>query len=387
MNILVTPRIRPARIAAMIAAWAAASFAQAPAPAPSLAPAAPSAPALVAVAAPRTAGITGEIALPASLEPFERVSLYGKLTGFLTDLSVDVGDAVKTGQVVAKISIPEMERQLQVCQAQIAAAKAEVAKAQANVNLKKVKHDRLAQLYKTEQGAVAELDVEIAAAEHKAAEAEMGVAQSRIASAQADSEQIKTMMGYRTIAAPFDGVITQRWLDNGSLVQAAGPKAIVEVMRVSKLRMGFDMPERIIACLNPQQKLRYTIEAIPGKSWEGALARTTGSLRSDSRTLRGQIDVDNASGWLYPGQYGTVRVPLASLKNVAAVPAPAVRSAAGQASVLSVVEGRIKRVPVIVLIDDGKEAVVSGELSAQIPVITAGPGDMAEGQPVQIRAN
>ena len=376
---------RAAWIAVMIVVCAVSIFAQAPA-APSIA-APPAPPALVSVAAPRTGNLIGEIALPANFEPYDRVALYAKLTGYLTDLVLDVGDSVKAGQVVAKISIPEMNSQLQLAQAQIEAAKAEVARAQANVNLKKIRHDRLAQLYKAEQGAVAELDVEIAAAEHKASEAELGVAKSKIQMAQAESEQIKTMMGYTTITAPFEGVITQRWLDNGALVQAAGPKAIVEVMRVSRLRLGFDMPERIIACLNPQQKLRYTVEAMPGKSWEGTLARNTGSVRSDNRSLRGQIDVDNADGRLFPGLYATVRVPLGALKNTAVVPAAAVRSTAGQAAVLTIVEGKIKRVPIIVLIDDGKEAVISGDLTAQSSIVTAGPGDLAEGQPVQIRPN
>jgi RND family efflux transporter MFP subunit len=359
------------------------SAAQSPASAPAAAAPVP----LVVVASPRATNLAGEISLPATFAPFERVSLHAKLTGYLTDLSADVGDRVKAGQTIARVSIPEMAGQLAVSESRVAAAMAETAKSQANVNLKRVRHDRLAQLLKAEQGAVAELDVEIAAAEHKSAEAELGVARSQVAMAQAELEQLRSMMGYLTIAAPFDGVITQRWQDNGSLVQAAGGKAIFEVMRVDKLRLSFDMPERIVACLSPGQRIRYTVEAMPGRSWEATMTRTAGALRSDIRLLRGEVDVDNSDGRLMPGFYATARLPLGSLRNVAAVPASAVRSAGGQAAVLAVVDLKIKRIPVVVLMDDGKEAAVSGELTEQHLVVVSGPGDLAEGQVVQIKSH
>jgi RND family efflux transporter MFP subunit len=340
----------------------------------------------VTVAPAKIEGATQQITLPASLEPLERTSIYGKVTGYLAERPVDIGSRVKAGQVIAKIAVPEMEQQVKLAEAKVVAAKAAVTKAAAYAAVKKVTHDRLAELYKVEKGAVAQLEVEVAAADYTAARAEAEAAKANVEVAVAEVNSLKAMLDYAVIHAPFDGVITQRQMDIGALITAgATTKPIFEVAQTNVLRLTFDVPERLLSSLSQGQKVKFGVEAMPGGSFSGALSRSAGQVDPRTRTMRAEVDVKNDDGKLAPGMYGTVKFGVADLKNTVVVPATAVRSSGGSAAVFVVDNGVAKKTPVMVLIDDGKETAVSGAVAVGAQVVTAGPADLADGARVEAR--
>jgi RND family efflux transporter MFP subunit len=386
-----------------------------------------SAPVTVTVAQARSVDVSHEVVLPGQLEPFERVMVFAKVTGYIAEISVDIGGRVKKDQVLVRLSVPEMEPQLalakanvEVSKVDVESAKTAVAVARADVevaksnftkatsdrDLKSVTHKRLVELQAAEKGAVSQQDIDVAEAELRTAEALIGVskaqataAESRVTAAQsrvkaaeagvvaaeAEVARLQTMLDYATIHAPFDGTVTRRLLDTGALVGAANGKPILELVRDGRLRLAFDVPERLLSCLSSSQAVTYSLEAIPFKAFEGAVARKSGTVSAQTRSMRLEVDADNAAGQLAPGMYAKVRLPCSKMQNVMAVPLSAVRSSRGETAVFSMEGGQVKRHPVIVVVDDGKDMVVCGDITGQTLVVTKSSAPLKDGERVTLQ--
>ena len=165
---------------------------------------------------------------------------------------------------------------------------------------------------------------------------------------------------------------------------AGGANALplVELMRTDKLELAFDIPERVCWFVGVGQNIEFTLDAIPFKPFTAAITRTSGSLRTETRSMAAEVEIDNPDGRLGPGMYATVRIPCAGMENVAAVPSAAIRSVNGRATVFAVRNGLAVEVPVVVLVNDGKEAVIGGELGPHNQVIVSGAANLQDGQRV-----
>ncbi len=353
----------------------------APAQAPAPAPAIPK----VSVVKPQSRPVKETVKLPATLNADERVSICAKLDGYLAKIAVDKGDQVKKGQVLAELSVPEMGPELALAKAKAGAAKAHLGKALASVEVETATHHRLATLHAAEPGAVTQEDVEVSEAKEKTARAEAESVRAEIEVANAEVQRLQALMEYLHIPAPFDGTITQRFVDEGALVTAApgGGRPIMEIARVSRLRLAFDLPERLVPFVKPGYALRYTLAALPGKAFDGVVARRTETLSDGAHTMLLEIDVDNANLQFAPGMYGSVQIPIADIPGVTLLPASAVRTVDAKPCVFAIEAGKLKKVLVEPLLNDGPSVIVSGELGPETAVVAHGPAALVEGQQVE----
>ncbi len=311
--------------------------------------------------------------LPGSLEPYEKAALYAKVTGFLEKVYVDIGDVIKRGDVLAQLTVPEMLSELK-------RAEADVVKANANAELAAVTYKRLADLQTLEPGAITQQDVDLASAQ-------LGIARAEVQVSEATVTRFRTLLSYTTIRAPFAGTVKRRFADTGMLITAGATNSepIVEVVRTDKLRLVIYIPESLAPYVRRGQKVLFTLDAFPGESFERTVSRIAGALMEDTRNMRVEIDIDNASGKFLPGMYATVHLAFKDISDALTIPATAVQVKEGKTCICTVEDGAIHWIPVTILQDDGAEVVVAGELRPGAAVVVAGPTLLEEGQKVQMR--
>ncbi len=343
-------------------------------------------PARVVVVRPQTGDVTQELRLAGSLDPYQRTELYAKVTGYVKEIPVDIGDRVRRGQVLAVIEVPEMEPDLAVARAEVAAAEARLRRAEADSELAVTTNRRVAAVRKQEPGAVTGQDLDAAAAAERVAAAEAASAGADLELAEAKLRRIEALLNYASITAPFSGTISRRLVDPGALVMAGdtsgGP--ILAVVRTDRLRLVLDIPEVAAPHVAPGTTLRFTVDALPGARFEGRLSRTAGLLRPGTRSMRAELDVDNSDGRLTPGMYATVHLELRNFANALSIPATAVRRDRGESFVLVADSGVLRKIPVSILLDDGATVVVSGALAPSSAVVVAGPISLTEGRRVTV---
>jgi RND family efflux transporter MFP subunit len=260
-----------------------------------------------------SAGNSASIELSASLDALEQADLYAKVSGYIETIDVDIGDRVQAGDVIAVLTIPEMAPELRRAQTDIAEARAKLEKAQADANLTEVTYKRYSSLYSSEPGAITEQEVDVAKAQQSVATAQVNVAKGALASTEAEVERLKMLMEYATIKAPFDGVITKRYLDTGALVVAgtAGGQPVVELMRTDKLRLVFHVPESAASAVEPGTHASVTIGAYKTAGlFDASVTRCSGSLMPDTRTMRAEIELPNSNRELKPGMFAKVELTL-----------------------------------------------------------------------------
>jgi RND family efflux transporter MFP subunit len=325
--------------------------------------------------------------LPGTLEAWERAQLFAKVTGYVQELRVDIGDEVEKDQVLAKLSMPEMAPELRRASAEVPAAESQIEKAKADAELSRITYERLSKLREREPGAITQQEVDVASAKQKAAEAHVRALESGLDVAKAKVSEIGAMMAYATIKAPFAGVVSRRSADIGALVTSAAKDPILEVSRMEKLRLAVDLPEAVVPHVKVGQKVVFSVDALPGRSFEGTVSRTAGVLKPDTRSMRVEVDVDNEARALSPGMYAKVELGYRNMPGALTLPAVTIRSTEGAHHVLAVdAGGTVRRIPVTLLMDDGAEVVVTGEgLGAETHVVITAPPGISEGQAVRVR--
>jgi membrane fusion protein (multidrug efflux system) len=298
--------------------------------APAAAPAVP----VVAVVSRK---LDREIALPGDLIAYERVALYPKLPGFVASIGVDRGSVVRKGQLLVKLTAPELTNQRSAAEARAQAAdarrmeaqggiesgRADLVEAQARLASQVATYRRRAEAAKT-PGVVAENDVEVARGGVEAARARVKSIQSRIEAMRAQERALQAaaaaerraassqrdIEGYLRVKAPFDGVVSERNVHPGSFVApATGPGAapMLWVQQIARLRLTVHVPEPDLGHIAMGAKLKFRVPAFPGRVFEGVLARKAGAVDARTRTMPVELDVGNRSGELAPGMYAEVR--------------------------------------------------------------------------------
>jgi RND family efflux transporter MFP subunit len=258
------------------------------------------APVAVRVAAAERHDVARTIALPATVEAFEVAPLHAKVSGYLERITVDIGDRVSRDQVLAVLDIPEMGGEYAAAQARLSEARAQSAKAEADLALQKVVVERHRKL--RERRAVTEQDLDEAEAKHLSAQASLELARARVKSAEAELERLGALMEYAKIKAPFDGVVTERHADPGALVQAATSSGAVvpmlTVARVDRVRVFLDVPEPEVPYVDHSDRATFVPKALDGEDFSGRVTRFAGALNPSTGTMRTEVDFDNPDGRL-----------------------------------------------------------------------------------------
>lgn len=305
-----------------------------------------SGPPTVAVATLKREHLSREVVLTGEFRAYKTTDLYAKIGGFLRQIRVDVGTFVRAGEVIATVEVPEMDSDIaqtaaerRRSEAELGRARAELGRAQAGLHLVNVSLNRLLAAAKSEPGIIAQQEIDEAQAKKAAAEAQVesaraviGVEESRIGVAKAGEQRSQTMAGYRTIVAPFNGVITKRFADPGALAQST---PVVRVAEVSRLRLAVQVPESVVPLVKAGSVVTVKVTAL-NKTFEARVARLTGDVVAASRTMEAEIDIANGYGEFAPGMYADVTVHAEKKTEGLTAPITAVANGGGNRTVMVV---------------------------------------------------
>lgn len=271
-----------------------------------------------AVATVAREDLAKDVEIPAEFRPYVEVELHAKVSGYLQTINVDFGDRVKKDQLLAVLEVPELKAELDSA---IAAEK----RAAADYTNAHLIYQRLVAVNKEHPNLVAEQDIDNAEAKNNATDA-------AVTASQADVEKYQTLFGYTQITAPFDGVITKRYVDPGALVQADISSGIAQpVVRVSdnyRLRLDFPVSVEYVRYIKDGSLVDVRVDSLGGKKYSGVITRFTHEVNDDTRTMTTEIEVPNPDLELTPGMYAAVVLTVQQRPSALAVPIEAVSSGA-----------------------------------------------------------
>jgi len=264
------------------------------------------------------------VTLPATTLAFSAANLFARASGYIDKRLVDIGDRVKDGQLLAAISVPELDHQISQNEATRVQLEETLLQAQANLGLAQVTWDRDRPL--VGQGWVTQQQGTIDAQTLKAREAAVRLAQANVKAQEALLKMLNQQRAYRRIVAPFDGVITARNIDVGSLVQAdaASGTFLFTIMQSDMIRTQVYVPQDQAFDVAPGVDAVVRVPELSGRTFPGKVTRIADALDPGTRTLLTEIDVPNPDGALKPGTYCTVELHVPHDTPSVLVPAEAI---------------------------------------------------------------
>jgi membrane fusion protein, multidrug efflux system len=343
--------------------------------------------ATVEVAKAERKDLARKISLNANIEPLHKATLYAKAAGYLKWISVDIGNRVKEGEVIAEMEIPEMVEEYQQVKAKLRGAKAEYKKAVADFELQKQTYQRIKDIWEAEPGAVAKQDVDVAKAKFELAKANINNEKAKIDNASADMERLKALLEYGKIKAPFDGLITERFVDPGALVQDASSdnvSPVVTIMHTDTVRVLIDVPEPDVPFVEKGDEATLVVDALPGRNFTASVTRFANALNPGTRTMRTEIDIPNPDQLLRPGMYGNITLSLDIIKDAVTVPAHAITVEKNNKYVYKVNDGKVEKVRIETGIDDGIRVQVVKGLTGGEDIIVKGNNTVSDGDTVKV---
>jgi len=349
--------------------WSVLAKGRAPRPDPNA-----SAAATVSVVTARLTPLRNTLALSGEFKPFQDVDLHAKVAGYIKTISVDVGDRVKAGQVLAVLEIPELRAQLQEAGASLDRSRSAHQTAHSA-------YERLKQVSEARPGLIAAQELDDAYARDKQAEAQVD-------QASASLRQYTALSDYSNITAPFTGVITRRYADTGALIQAGTSSntqamPVVRLAEDDKLRLVLPVPESAVSKIHAGTTVSVRVPALD-RTFEGRVARISDDLDRQTRTMETEIDVANPDASLVPGMYAETRIDLAKKDAALTVPIQAVSRNGAEASVLVVdAQGRVERRTVQIGMEGSRRLEIVKGLSEGERVVIGGHGQIRSGDQVR----
>jgi RND family efflux transporter MFP subunit len=344
---------------------------------------------------------SSQLELPGNIEPLYSADLFARVDGYVDRRNVDIGAKVRTGEVLAVISSPEIDQQLSEARATLAQSqagllqtRAALEQAKANAELTRLTKDRDIPL--GEEHAISQQIVDGAVQSHNAriadvsaAEANIATAQATIAASQANVARLERMQDFERIVAPFDGVITQRNVERGDLVNAATAtpgKPLFSIAQSDTLRVYVDVPQSEAIDIHDGQKANIDLTERLGRTYTGTITRNASALNDAARTMRTEVQVDNRDGSLLPGMYAQVHFTLPQQHTSLIIPTSSlVIDHVGMHVVIVDASQRAHFIPVTIGKDLGKEVEVLAGLRGDESLV-ASPSDLlSEGQHVELR--
>jgi RND family efflux transporter MFP subunit len=295
-----------------------------------------------------------QLTVSSELVPFQEIDVYAKESGYVKDLLVDYGSRVQKGQLMAVLEIPELEMQIQQDTAAIASAAERVTHAQHELDRLEAQHqvvhlqsDRLSGVEKTRPGLVAQQEIDDAKGKDLALEAQVEggksayeTAQSQVDEAKAKQQRDKVMFDYARITAPFAGIVTQRFANQGALMQA-GTSSSTQAMPLVRLsqddlfRLVIPVPESYVKYIHIGDPVQVHVPSLD-KVVPGVVKRFSVDVAADTRTMHTEVDVLNPAHVLMPGLYAEAILTLERKNSALVVPLQAVNQAGGQATIFLV---------------------------------------------------
>ncbi len=263
----------------------------------------------VVTSLPGKKALPRRLLLPGEVRPNQEVVLHARVQGYLESIAVDRGDRATRGQVLARIAVPELEKQLAREEAELALCPALTARDEADRAAREAVWKRLQAVAQKTPNLVSGVELDETGGRARAAAARLEVTRAREGALRAAVERTRALIEFATIRAPSDGYVTDRWVDPGSLVQAASTP-LVRITQVDPVRVRIRVPESDALLVRPDTRVRVEFEGVPVKPFEGRVARLFWALRPKTRTMAVEIDVPNPGGAIRPGMTANVALPL-----------------------------------------------------------------------------
>jgi len=347
-----------------------------------------------------------QITLSSELVPFQEIDVFAKQSGYVKKLMVDYGSHVKAGQVMAILEIPELEAQLQEDQAEIKNASNQVTKAQhelsryqAQYNALHLQYTRLNSVFQSQPGIVAQQEVDdaqgkdlAASSQVDAGQAALEAAQSQLSVAKAKLSRDQSLFDYARITAPFNGVVTERYANLGTLVQAGTSSQAMPIVKLSEddlFRLVIPVPESYVRYIKIGDPVDVHVPSL-NRTFPGKVSRFSVELKEATRTMHTEVDVKNRDRALMPGLYADADVALEHRDDIPTIPLQAVNHEGNKTSVFVV--GRNSEIedrPIMLGLQTANDAeVVSGLAEGEEVVVSdrsaLKPGEVVHPQVVQI---
>jgi RND family efflux transporter MFP subunit len=323
------------------------------------------------------------VTLPATTSPFTTANIFARASGYIDKRNVDIGDHLKAGELLAEITAPELDHQIAQAEATLKQTEATLQQNVANMQLANVTWQRDKPL--VEKGWVTMQQGDIDTKTLQAQQAAVGVAQSNVNAQQAQIAVLKQQKDYQQVVAPFDGVVTQRNIDVGSLVQADATTGtfMFTIMQTDVIRTQVYVPQDQAFGVAPGVEAVVRVPELPGRSFPGKVTRIADALEPTTRTLLTEIDVPNPDGALPSGLYCSVELHIPRKVPGLTVPADAIVFNADGMQVAVVENGVAHYRKVNVTRDFGTTVEVNDGVKPGDQVILNPPVDLAEGSKVE----
>lgn len=337
----------------------------------------------VRIAAVQPSGNVELLTLPATTSAFASANIFARASGYIAEREVDIGDHVKQGQLLAEIVAPELDHQIAQAEATLAQLRWALTQAEANRELAKVTWDRDRPL--VDKGWVTAQQGTIDEQTLKAQEAAVSVAQSNVTAEQAQLQVLQQQKAYQRVVAPFDGVITQRNIDVGSLVQADATSGtfMFTLQQGNVIRTQLFVPQDAAFGLKPGIDAVVHVPEIPDRAFPGKVTRIADALQPGTRTLLTEVDIPNPDSALSSGIYCTVDLHIPRKTPSFRISADAVIFNQGGVQVAVVESGVVHLRKIGIVRDLGREVEVNSGIKRGDQVILNPRVDLAEGSRVR----
>jgi RND family efflux transporter MFP subunit len=357
-------------------------------------------PRTAAVVAVTRSNLASSLTIAGQFQPYQQVDLHAKVSGYIRWIKVDIGDRVHQGEVLARLEVPELQDQLQGAQAEVRHSQSEIARAQSEVvsaqstySALHAEYTRLAEASKQKPGLIAEQELDDARAKDQQAAAQIGVAkaaldamQQQLGVSRATSSRFQTLSEYEQIVAPFTGVVTKRYADTGSLIQAGQDSntqtlPVVQVAQSDLLRLRMPVPESDVPYIKLGGDVLVKVNAT-GRTFTGKIIRFSRALDTNTRTMLTEVDVPNPDLTLNPGMYAETTIQLQQKNDALILPSQAIVQNGDQPYVLVVnATNHVEKRNVTLGIETSNRTEIASGLQAGENVIASGqtsyqPGDV-----------
>lgn len=359
----------------------------------------------VATAVATRSDLASKLTLTGEFEPYQEVDVMAKVSGYLREIKVDIGDRVRAGQLLATLESPEMEDDLTRAQASIeeadsglAAARDELTRSQAAHDIAHLSYNRILDVSKKEPGLVPQQEVDEAHSRDLVSEAQIASAKSKIAMseqhsrvARAEQSRFKTLQRYTTITAPFDGVVTKRYGNVGALIQAgtSSQTQAMPLVRLSQnnlLRLTLPVPESSVAGIRLGQAVDVRVPSM-NRNFSGQVKRFAGKLAMSTRTMDTEVEVPNPNLLLLPGIYAEVDLQMQKHDHALTVPPSAIEGSGTPSPKVYVVgaDHAIHIVAVTTALEDSQRVEILTGLRDGDEVVVSRRSGLVEGEQVQAK--
>jgi RND family efflux transporter MFP subunit len=333
------------------------------------------APAEVKAVQPHRGEVYRYINLPGEVRPLYEVTLFAKVNGYLDKLTVDKGDSVKAGDLIADIDVPEL--------------RANLVKYKAELELAQAEFKEISEAGSSNASYVPASDTD--AAKTDAAKNRMAIASGRLAVAKSNLQYTETMLKYTRLTAPFDGIITHRYVDPGAYIPlpdaTSTPEtaAIVNLTDYKTLRLQVAVPETEATHIKIGEPIRWTADDFPGEHFDGKVTRAYWALDKATKTMLTETQMANPGMKLQPGMLVNARIAIEKKEDALLLPVEALVKEKANSFVFIFNDGKIKKTPVEVGFNDGTNVeIVAGVKPADLAIVP-GQQPLRDGQLVKVK--